>query len=134
MKIAVIGATGMLGNHAARAAVARGHTLRVIHRASSKLDKLTPLVFESRIGDLDDATALTQALQGADAVINAAAYYPTIPRAWQEDVRLATAQMQTFLRACRDAGVGRVVYLGGAIALRRNPTGAPGDESLSYAQ
>jgi dihydroflavonol-4-reductase len=133
MKIAVIGATGMLGNHVARAVVTRGHALRVVHRASSKLDKLKPLEFESRIADLDDAAALAQALGGADAVINAAAYYPTVPRAWQEDVRLARAQMQTFLQAAKAASVARVVYLGGAIALRRNPSGEPGNELLEYA-
>jgi hypothetical protein len=35
MQVAIIGATGMLGHHAAEAVVAAGHELTVVHRAST---------------------------------------------------------------------------------------------------
>lgn len=132
MRIAIIGATGMLGHHAARAAVARGHQLHVVHRASSKLELLHDLRFSAATADLDDAESLAAALDGADAVINCAGYYPTVPRPWQEDVRIALAQMDNFYGACGRHRLAKIVYLGGAIALRRHPQGEPGDESLSY--
>jgi dihydroflavonol-4-reductase len=133
MKIAVIGASGMLGSHVAHQSIARGHDLVVVHRASSQLTQLHSLRYESRIADLDDVAALRSALQGLDAVIHAAAFYPTTPRPWQVDRDLAATQMSTFLAACKSARVPKIVYVGAAIALRKHPHGQPGDERLSYA-
>ena len=52
LHIGVIGATGMLGHHTARAALAAGHTLTVFHRQSSKLDVLGDLQFTAAEVDL----------------------------------------------------------------------------------
>lgn len=133
MRIGVIGATGMLGQHTARAVVAQGHELVVIHRVSSRLDGLRDLKYRSAVADLDDRAALAQALAGVDAVINCAGYYPTVPRPWQEEVHTALVQMENFYAACEGRALHRIVYLGGAIALRRHPAGEPGDETLEYA-
>lgn len=132
MRIGVIGATGMLGNHTARAVVAQGHELVVIHRVSSRLEALRDLKFRSAVADLDDRAALARALSGVDAVINCAGYYPTVPRPWQEDVHTALVQMENFYAACEGHPLHRIVYLGGAIALRRNPSGEPADETQDY--
>ncbi len=133
MRIAVIGATGMLGQHTARALLARGHALHVIHRASSRVDTLAGLQYTSAVAELDDKRSLTEAMADVDAVINCAGYYPTLPRPWREDVAVATAQMENFYAACAAHALKKIVYLGGAIALRRNPSGEPGDETLAYA-
>jgi dihydroflavonol-4-reductase len=132
MRIGIIGATGMLGHHAARAAMAAGHELVVLHRAGAKLERIADLRYTARVADLDDVATLAPSLAGLDGVINAAAYYPTAPKPWREEVRTALAQMNGFYDACAQARVPRIVYLGGAIALMRHPHGAPGDESLSY--
>ena len=132
MRIAIIGATGMLGHHAAAAALARGHELIVVHRPSSRLGMLHDLQYVPVVADLNDRAALTAALKGVDAVLNCAGYYPTEPRPWREEVRIATAQMENFYAACRAQPLSRIVYLGGAIALRKHPDGKPGDESLDY--
>ena len=107
MRIGILGATGMLGHHAALAAQAGGHDVVVLHRANSRLDYLRGLHYQGRIADLDDAKSLQQALRGLDGVINAAAYYPTTPRPWREEVSRATTQMEAFYRACGEAQVGR---------------------------
>jgi dihydroflavonol-4-reductase len=132
MKMAVIGATGMLGQHVTRQALLRGHQVVVVHRAGSKLDKFSGLAVEPRLGTLDDANALARALKGTDVVVNAAAYYPTTPRPWADDVRLATEQQQRFLAACDQAEVPRVVYLGAAIALARRSDGQAATEADAY--
>ncbi|MGH8528821.1 MAG: NAD-dependent epimerase/dehydratase family protein [Nevskiales bacterium] len=134
MRIAVLGATGLLGQHAARAALARGHELIVIRRASSNLQPLADLKFRSVVADLNDTDALAQALDGAEAVINCAAYYPTVPRPWREEVATALTQMDHFYAACARHSLKKIVYLGGAIALRRHPSGEPGDETLEYTE
>lgn len=132
MRIAIIGATGMIGHHTARAAIDAGHEVVVIHRASSNLDQLSDIKFTSAVADLDDREALTRALAGVDAVINCAGYYPTAPRPWRDEGKTATTQMDHFYAACAQYKLHKIVYLGAAIALPKNVDGKPGDETLEY--
>jgi dihydroflavonol-4-reductase len=132
MRIAIIGATGMIGHHTARAALDRGHELVVVHRVSSNLDQLADLKFSSAVADLDDRASLTRVLAGVDAVINCAGYYPTAPKPWRDEVETATSQMDHFYAACAQHKLHKIVYLGAAIALPRNAQGQPGDETLEY--
>ncbi len=138
MNIAVLGATGMLGNHTARAIVHAGHTLTVLHRSTSNLSVLGNIPYQSRILDTNSLPSMQQSLMGIDAVIHCAAYYPTIPRKWQEDVRLGMEQMNLFYDACAGAMkagsvLNKIVYCGGAIALKRRTDGTPGRETDEYA-
>ncbi len=134
MRIGILGATGMLGHHAALAAQAVGDEVVVLHRADARLDRLRGLKYTGRIADLDDPVTLRRAFDGLDGVINAAGYYPTVPRPYKKEVATALAQMGAFYEACEQARVKRVVYVGGAIALRQQPEGKPGDETLEYAR
>jgi dihydroflavonol-4-reductase len=134
VKIAIVGATGMIGLHAARAVVARSHELVVAHRASSKLGALHGLPFTPVEVTIEDRTSVAAALRGVDGVIHCAGYYPTKPLPWAEDVRIAAAGLNAFFDGAGDAGVSRVVYVGAAIALPRDPAGAPGTEKLVYAE
>ena len=129
MKIAVVGATGMLGNHTARAALAAGHEVRVVHRAGSKLDRLEGLTFETAVADLDgDDDAMAAALDGCEGAVLCAAYYPTVPKPWGEEVDRALVQADRFYRGAQRAGVARVVYVGGSIVLDEPPDAKPADE------
>lgn len=133
MRIAIIGATGMIGHHTALAAESAGHETVVVHRASSATAHLDDLRAERRVASLEDSVSLSAALQGVDAVINCAGYYPTVPRSWRAEVAHATAQMAGFYRACRDLPLQKIVYLGAAIALPRPPGGSPGHADLRYS-
>ncbi len=133
MNIALIGATGMIGHHTARALLQRGHELTIVHRQSSNLEQVRDLQFNAVVADLDSEQQLAAALSGVDAVINCAGYYPTRPRAWRDEVATATGQMENFYRACAAHGkLQKIVYLGAAIALRRHPDGEPGHADLEY--
>lgn len=132
MKIAVLGATGLLGHHTARAVKAAGHQLVLIHRPSSRIERLAYLEAESRPVELLDHAGLTRALGGLDGVIFCAAGYPKRPRRWQEEVSSALDQTNHFYAACLAAHVPRILYVGAAIALPRHPEGRPGHEGLFY--
>ncbi|MDX1451735.1 MAG: NAD-dependent epimerase/dehydratase family protein [Oleiphilaceae bacterium] len=132
--VAIIGATGMIGHHTAVALSAMGHRVIAVHRTGSDVTRLAHLACEAREADLAQADTLLTALEGVDAVINCAAYYPTVPRPWREEVRLATDQMAGFYQAVKTLKINKALYLGGAIALRKHPMGLPGHETLSYAQ
>lgn len=132
MKIAVLGATGLLGHHAARAVKAAGHQLVLIHRPSSRIERLSYLEPECRAAELLDHAGLTRALTGLDGVIFCAASYPKRPRRWQEEVASALDETNHFYAACLAAHVPRILYTGAAIALPRHPEGLPGHEGLFY--
>jgi nucleoside-diphosphate-sugar epimerase len=131
MKIGIIGGTGMLGHHIAIAAQLRSHEIVIIHRASSDLSKIADLKYESRIADLNDRGALIRAAEGLDVLINAAAYYPTLPKPLAQEIKTARNQMQHFLDAVKEAKIKKGMYVGGAIAIPKNKTGL-GHEALFY--
>ena len=54
-----------------------------IYRPSALLRSLEPVDADFRQADLHDMNSLRQALKGTDAVIHAAAYYPTTPNPWR---------------------------------------------------
>lgn len=132
MKIAVVGATGLLGHHTARAIKAAGHQLVLVHRLSSRIERLAYLGAECRSAEVFDQPAMTRALRGVDGVIFCAGYYPQRPRHWQDEVASALDQTQRFYNACQAAQVTRIVYVGSAIALPRHPQRLPGHEGLFY--
>lgn len=132
MRVGIIGATGMLGHHTARAVLERGHELIVIHRESSNLKNLGQLPFSGLIGDLNNFQSLSKALSQVDVVINCAGYYPTGPRHWRLEVETATNQMKNFYQACQENDLKKIVYLGAAIALKKNKNGVPATETSEY--
>ncbi len=133
MRIAIIGATGMIGHHTALAAEKAGHDTVVLHRKGSSTQHLDDLRAERRVASLDEPQHLVEALHGVDAVINCAGYYPTVPRPWREEVARASQQMAGFYAACRELPLQKIVYLGAAIALPPAADGGPGHADLHYA-
>jgi dihydroflavonol-4-reductase len=132
MRIAIVGATGMIGYHTAREALARGHEVLVIHRASSNLSGLRELAVSTEVASLEEPASLVPALRKVNAVIHCAAYYPTKPSPWRREVDVAAAQIGGFFDAAKEARLERIVYLGAAIALPRDPAGKPGTEALAF--
>ena len=131
MKIGIVGATGMLGNHVLRGAIEKGYEVFVIHRPKSDLAKIQGLNFTSRVGDLNDKTTLIESLKGLDMVLNCGAYYPTIPVPLEKEMQTARLQMENYIEAVQKANISKALYLGGSIALPKSPTGI-GDETLIY--
>ena len=134
LRVAVIGATGMIGHHTARALIAAGHEVIAVQRAQSDASKIADLNCEIREGDLADKCSLHSALGGLDGVVNCAAYYPTLPRPWREEVNTALQQMAGFYEAARACALRKIVYLGAAIALRKHPLEQAGHETLLHSQ
>ncbi len=121
----------MLGHHIAIAAIFKQYEIVIIHREASNLRKVSDLKFESRVADLNDRGSLIKAFNDLDYVVNAAAYYPTIPRPLTAELKTARLQMQFFIDAVREAKVKRALYVGGAIAIPKSKSGTA-DESEVY--
>lgn len=132
MKALVTGGTGFVGSHIARVLVKAGHGVRVLHRASSRLDALAGVAFESALGDLNDRAALRAACEGCDWVFHAAA----VADYWRSNmVRMFEANVEgtrNILCAAREAGVQRVVFTSSAGAVGMRADGLPADETDDF--
>ena len=130
-KIGVIGATGMLGHHVAREVIAQGNELYVIHRAKSKLARISDLNYKARVASLNDSESLIYACEGLDYVINCGAYYPIKPEPLKKELKIARRQINHFIKAIKKSGVKKALYVGAAIAIPQASDGIA-DETLVY--
>jgi uncharacterized protein YbjT (DUF2867 family) len=111
--IAIAGASGYIGGRLAPELLDAGYALRCLVRAPAKLEgrawTSNPRA-EIRKADLADAPPLTRELESCDA-----AFYlvHSMMSAGGEYARHDQHLALTFARAARDAGVGRIIYLGG---------------------
>lgn len=76
MKALVTGATGLVGSALVRHLIESGDEVRVLRRASSRLDLLAGLTdrIEHHLGDVRDPESVHAAMAGVDEVYHAAAY------------------------------------------------------------
>ncbi|MBU2666854.1 NAD(P)H-binding protein [Actinoplanes bogorensis] len=70
MRILVLGGTGNVGRAIVEAGLAEGHEVRAVSRSGRGL----PPGAEAYVGDLDDASSLTKALDGVEAMFTPAGY------------------------------------------------------------
>lgn len=134
MKALVTGGTGFVGSHVARILAAEGHTVRVLHRATSKLTALEGVEFEHALGDILDAESLRAACAGCDWIFHIAAvadYWRSSPEAI---IQANVEGTRTVLKAAREAGVGRMIFTSSAAARGLRDDGLPADESVSFNQ
>ncbi|WP_083260056.1 SDR family oxidoreductase [Cellulosimicrobium cellulans] len=110
MKAAVTGVTGYVGGRLVPELLAAGHDVRALARNPARLagrewaDRVEAV--EADASDLDE---IRSALEGCDVAYYLIHSLGTGPTFEARDRRTAL----TFARAAREAGVGRIVYLGG---------------------
>jgi nucleoside-diphosphate-sugar epimerase len=106
---AISGGAGFLGIHLGRRLVADSHEVRSLDVAPLDDAELERSVVEIR-GDMRDAGKVRDLVEGADALVHAAAALPIRgSRALIMEVNVDGTR--TLLEAAREAGVGRVVFI-----------------------
>ena len=108
MQVLVVGGTGTLGRQIARRAIDAGHQVRCMVRKPRKGAFLQEWGCELTCGDLLDPETIDYALDGVDAVIDAATSRP------DDSASVYTTDWDgklNLLRACEKAGVKRYVFL-----------------------
>ncbi len=123
----VTGGAGFIGSHITDALIARGDNVIVLDNLSTgKAENLSgagPSV-DLRQVDLATETNLERHLARVDTVFHQAAI-PSVPRSISEPLASHQANITATLRllvACRDAGVGRVVYASSSAVYGDDPT------------
>jgi len=107
MKLAIIGATGYVGKEVLRQAIEAGHEVKILVRNPKKLPALDDRV-EVIHGNILDRGAVTQLLQGVDAVLNASG---GVKEPDQYDVFKRATEI--LVRAMKDEGISRLVSING---------------------
>ena len=119
MRIAVTGATGFLGRYIVEDLVQRGSRAAVLVSAvvrQAGLRMQGPINWSGSTGELSDPSAVTQLVEGCDAVVHAALYRPDAGfRGAEGDlIRFVERNVVGTLRlieAARRADVGRFVFI-----------------------
>ena len=109
--LVVTGATGLLGNVLVRTLTSEAAgPVRVLARPTSDLSPLAGLDVEVVTGDVRDPASLVSAFAGADVVFHLAGIV-SIARGGLRELRETNVEgTRNVLRACREAGVRRLVY------------------------
>ena len=102
--VLVTGASGFIGSHLSRALVEQGHRVRAMTRNPATYDGPG----EPVAGDVTDPDSLTRGLAGADA-----AYYLVHSLRRNDFERTDAEGARNFAAAADEAGLDRVIYLGG---------------------
>lgn len=104
MKVLVTGASGLMGGAVTRALLDRGDEVTVLQRRSSGLD------CREILGDIFDEAVVQKATAGQDAVLHLAAKVDVVG-AWAQYARINIEGTRSVVRACRSAGVGRLINI-----------------------
>jgi putative NADH-flavin reductase len=113
LKIALFGATGMVGSRIAAEAARRGHQVSALVRNPERVPAEVANLKAAR-ADLLDAASVAAAVRGHDVV--ASAYSPP-----GDDASVVATATRALLEGVRAAGVKRVVAVGGAGSLEVAP-------------
>ncbi len=114
VKVAITGATGVIGRAAVRRLVAEGHEVVGLARTPAKAGLLESLGARARPADMFDPESLVRLVEGCDAVVNLATHIPVglagvLPGAWRQNDRLRTVGVRNVVDAARTVGVRRIV-------------------------
>jgi nucleoside-diphosphate-sugar epimerase len=143
LRVAVLGATGVYGRHLVPRLVASGHRVRALVRSPGSAAVATACGAEVAPADIFDEASLRAGLVGCDVAINLATSLPspTSQGDYAENDRLRRDGTAIWVRACRDAGVPRILqqsiamtHAGGGDAWADEKTFHPvGEEGVAAA-
>lgn len=122
----VTGGCGFIGVNLVSRLCGRGDAVRVFDNLSTgRHEDAAALGAQVIVGDVRDASALSDAAKGADVVVHLAAHTRVIESIADPDLNFDVNVLGTknVLQACRDAGVQKLVFAstGGAILGDREP-------------
>jgi dihydroflavonol-4-reductase len=131
MTVVVTGAAGHIGGNLVRMLLADGRKVRAMLREDERA--VAGLDVERVRGDLFEPETLRRAFDGADVVYHLAARITIVGALGGLVERTNVEGPRNVARACRDAGVRRLVHFSSIHAFVQPPVGEPLDETRPLA-
>jgi nucleoside-diphosphate-sugar epimerase len=131
MKILVTGGGGFVGGYVVQRLLARGYAVRSIGR--SPQPELAAKGVEVVCADLTDAAAVSAACEGVDAVFHVAAR-AGVWGSWESYYQPNVVGTRNVVAACREQGVGRLIYTSTPSVVFNRQAISGGDETLPYGR
>jgi dihydroflavonol-4-reductase len=117
--VAIIGATGLLGQHIVERFVAEGIDIVALHRPGN--EGSLPAGVTRRPADILDEPSLREALDGAKSVIHAAAFVSFNPRLRKKIFEVNVEGTRHVVNTCLKLGVENLIHISSVSALGRKP-------------
>src|SRR5215468_9545781 len=131
-RVAVTGASGLLGGNLAAELAAAGHQVVAIRRASTRTAHLDDVAIEWHDADLGSTAAMTRAFQGAACVFHCAAQVSVRRTVSPEMSATNVVGTANVIDAVRAAGVTRLVHTSSVVAVGLSTDGRPCDETAAW--
>jgi dihydroflavonol-4-reductase len=131
-RVAITGASGLLGGNLAAELHAAGHQVVAIRRAGSKVAHLDDLPIEWRDADLGSVDAMTRAFAGAAAVFHCAAAVSVKREVTDEMTATNVTGTGNVVAAAIAAEVPRLVHTSSVVAIGLSTDGEPCDETAAW--
>lgn len=131
-RVAITGASGLLGGNVAAELIAQGHEVVAIRRAGSKVRHLEDLPIAWREAELGDTAAMTRAFAGCDAVVHCAAAVTVVRTVTPEMTATNVTGTANVIEAAIAAGVKRLVHTSSVVAIGLSTDGRPCDETATW--
>jgi dihydroflavonol-4-reductase len=121
MRVLITGGTGFVGSHTVAAVIRAGHDVKLLVRRPERVQAaLAPLgvdEVDSVTGDVLDAASVQAAVEGCDALINAAAIFSLDPGEAEKMLATNTRATEIVLEAAIRAGLDPIVHVSSYVAL-----------------
>ena len=117
MRVAITGATGLVGGNLAKALLDSGREVVATKRATSRTDHLAGLDLTWKEATLAEPEALAAAFEGCEAVFHCAAAVSIKAEVTPTLHAANVVGTENLLQACRQAGIARLVHCSSTVAV-----------------
>jgi dihydroflavonol-4-reductase len=121
MRVLITGGTGFVGSHIVAAAVRAGHDVRLLVRRPERVEAaLAPFGIreaDAVAGDVLDAASVQAAVEGCDAIINAAAVYSLDSGQARRALATNARATEVVLEAATGARLDPIIHVSSYVAL-----------------
>src|ERR1044071_1830694 len=131
-RVAITGASGLLGGNLAAELIAAGHQVVAIRRAGTRTRHLDDVAIEWHDAELGSTAAMTRAFQGAACVFHCAAQVSLRRTVSPEMSATNVVGTANVIDAVRAAGVPRLVHTSSVVAVGLSTDGRPCDETATW--
>ncbi len=131
-RVAVTGASGLLGGNLAAELAAAGHQVVAIRRSATRISHLDDVAIEWHDAELGATDAMARAFRGADCVFHCAAAVSVKRAVTPEMTAVNVTGTANVIEAVIAANVPRLVHTSSVVAVGLSTNGQPCDETAAW--